>query len=188
MENKSDQKSFYCKGEKHISKDAGEVAHNTAMYRSNYDDVAHQLSYHTLASKTNCEKRDFNNIPLLINASQPLGYDDKYNKHPSGPNLNEENTNFACKDHRRITNLFYQGQPFNDRNREVDDIDRPHHLASTDGEKTSWSAICHPFVCRINLNTIICLISCLVSFYCLWTTKNLSVRFKARIINLTTSC
>ena len=184
MKNKNIQNSLGFQSEVHSFRKSDEANVTNDTYAPQYDNMNQQMSYHTIKSKSICEKRDLNNIPLPRNESTQIGYDDKGKLISICPTLYGLS---SYKENGHHTSFVHQNGVPCDRNINVhEEKETSNRLTSKVGKSQRCKANCFPFLCKININTIICWISCIISVYCVYTTMNLKFRFKAGIVRLTT--
>ena len=150
-----------------------------------FDNIKNQMAYHTIHSKSICEKRDLNNVPLQSNDSEPLVNTYKSHYFPQTQEafdgiskistMNENNQNLCYLSRKDVT----------ESSNNIGKMWERKEISTNLSSKLNRSEIRKSkillHICKININTVLCWISLLVCIYCLYSTMNLKFQFKVNI-------
>ena len=151
------------------------------------DNIKNQMAYHTIHSKSICEKRDLNNIPLQSNDSEQLVSPYKSHYFPQNKDafdsvskistMNEGNKNLCYFDRKDLASSSNTNGEMWER-KEI-----TSNLSSKVNRNEIRKSNFLLRVCKINFNVFLCWISLFVCIYCLYSTINLKLHFKVNISN-----
>ena len=138
-------------------------------------------------SKSICEKRDLNNVPLQSNDSEPLVNTYKSHYFPQNQDafegiskistMNENNPNLSYFTRKDVT------ASSNNIGKMWERKEISTNLASKGNRSEIRKSKFLLHICKININAVLCRISLLVCVYCLYSTMNLKLQFKVSISN-----
>ncbi len=186
MESKITQNPFGPKNEMHKPNHGDDTKVSNSKYKAQHENNAHQLSYHTVKSKTICEKRDLNNMSLFQNKEPAnLGYNINGNKLSSFSTLYEGGSTFPHKENgHNDPSKFYQNDLIHNYNdRQCQNEATSNQFISKVEDRKKCKGELFSFLCKTNISTIICWISCL---FCVLYTMHLSLYIEVTIVRLTT--
>ena len=141
-----------------------------------FEIIRDQLAYHTAESKSNCEKRDLNNISCISNDTETSDYSKKTQIYLNPKMLYEDHhlPSMSQDDQQYPKNLKKDlASPQKELPWRL-----PNFTNTTSKSDNRDKSMLFTTLCNINLSTIVSWICCIVCLFCVYTTTNLRFHFK----------
>ena len=151
---------------------------NSPKQASPFETIKNKMAYHTLESKSICEKRDLNNMPSMTHNFEELAinlktqpYLDPKSLHPTYnlPSVKQQ-------EGQQHQHLFDKDHLLGQK-RKLWGVSNATDSTSKENEKYKKSSFVTNF-CHINLSTVLSWICCIVCLLCVYTTMTLQLQLK----------
>ena len=166
--------------------------YNKTKSSPGFNNLNHAMAYHTVQTKTICEKRDLNNVSFSADNSSKLENNAESDSCLLDNILFEDDKRSSISENGRIIDNNYQKDIlFNPDSYNGECQQKEPSTFSTaklsKSDKYKPSFFSSP-LCKIDINTIICSISCVVSIYCVYSTFSLRFFSKVRNVRIVVNC
>ena len=141
-----------------------------------FETIKKQMAYHTLESKSICEKRDLNNVPSISKKVQNPELQENIKTFLNPRNLYQDHNALIDNQSDQMHQCRFDNDHLLGQNEKFCGVRNSSDLTSepyfTDKSKIATN------LCNINLSTILCWICCIVCLFCVYTATTLRLHSK----------